>query len=337
MRRALLLLCAALAAACDDPRGGAADELTIVVRGDRRELELQEKAIAAREEALRAEKAQLDKRIEELAKNLSAADAEQRRRLDEELAKARALQREVATRFDTLAAQRGEVDAKRSALEPPPSRVEQSALAAREAGVGAREAKVAEREAALDRRAQEAAARERRLADREAEQAGRERALDAREAQVAGLEKLEPGAARAGLERLREVPKAGVVEQSHKKVLDDLTARGVLIADLPVEVQPVNAEIWNARRRGDFARAADLVGELARASRLLKVDQKFVEQKMLRLQGLRAGARVSDAQRQEVERLLREVTAAYSDGRYEVANRGLNRIAAILDAGAAPG
>jgi hypothetical protein len=69
----------------------------------------------------------------------------------------------------------------------------------------------------------------------------------------------------------------------------------------------------------------------------LKIDQRFVEQKMVRLQGMRAGARLAERQRTEVERLLREVTGAYSDGKYEVANKGLNRIAAILDASGAPG
>ena len=69
----------------------------------------------------------------------------------------------------------------------------------------------------------------------------------------------------------------------------------------------------------------------------LKVDQRFVELKMLRLQSARAAARLSDQQRSEVEKLLREVTSSYSDGKYADANKGLNRIAVILDAGAAAG
>jgi hypothetical protein len=58
---------------------------------------------------------------------------------------------------------------------------------------------------------------------------------------------------------------------------------------------------------------------------------------MLRLQGARGAARLSEQQRGEVERLLREVTGAYSDGHYEQANKGLNRIAVILDAGTVSG
>ena len=51
----------------------------------------------------------------------------------------------------------------------------------------------------------------------------------------------------------------------------------------------------------------------------------------------RGAAKLSDPQRQEVEKLLRDVTASYSDGKYDQANKGLNRIAAILDASSAPG
>ena len=43
MKSVAILLCACgLAAACDDGRPSASDELTIVVQGDRRELEQQE-------------------------------------------------------------------------------------------------------------------------------------------------------------------------------------------------------------------------------------------------------------------------------------------------------
>ena len=80
-----------------------------------------------------------------------------------------------------------------------------------------------------------------------------------------------------------------------------------------------------------------LIGQLTKVMVRLKVDQKFVEQKMIRLQGARGNAKLSDDQRGEVEKLLREVTAAFSDGHYDKANKGLNRIAVILDAGVASG
>src|SRR5205814_4028666 len=56
------------AAACDDAREAAPDELTIVVQADRREIEQQEKSLHEREETLQKDKSQLDARISELAR-----------------------------------------------------------------------------------------------------------------------------------------------------------------------------------------------------------------------------------------------------------------------------
>ena len=62
---ALALAAGLLLPACEDDKPTAADELTIVVRGDRRELELQEQALQQREQSLRANKSALDAQLEE--------------------------------------------------------------------------------------------------------------------------------------------------------------------------------------------------------------------------------------------------------------------------------
>ena len=338
------LLTAALAPACDGEKAGAPDELTIVVRADKYELELHEKDLAQREASLRAEKDKLDQQIAALSKNLdaagktlSAADLAERRRFEEDLARARAAQQETSARFDTLKAEKSEVGALKTAIDPSPSRAQTSALAAREAAVAVREARLAEVEQTAGRKLAgadaEAKKREQAVAAREQEVAAREQALLAREQELA------KAAAGKGDVRvtLRDVPRAQAIEQKHKRLLDDLEARGILVADLPTEDQPLNAEIWAARRLGDFARAADLLAELGKALKSLKVDQNFVEAKMIRLQAVRAQAKLAEAQKRDVEKLLHDVTAAYSDGRYERANRGLNQIARILDAGGSPG
>lgn len=329
-RAAALAAAVLCAVGCDSANTAASDEVTVVVQGDRRELELQEKSLRQREATLRGEQERLDKRQRELDKVRAASDVEQARHIEEELVKLRTQQGELAVKLTATEAQKSEVAAKRTALDAPAALQALSTLAAREAGVAAREARLAERELEL-------AQREKQLGAREAEQASRDRAIAARQEQVATLEKSNSAQAQHLDHALREVPKPGVVEARHKKVVEELEARGVLIADLPPENQPLNAEIWSARRQGDFTRAADLVAELATTAKHLKIDQRFVEQKMVRLQGMRAGSRLAERQRTEVERLLREVTGAYSDGKYDVANKGLNRIAAILDASGAPG
>src|SRR2546427_79665 len=115
-RLAAAALIAALAA-CDDDKA-VPDELTIVVQADRREVEQLEKALREREESLPKDKAQLDQRIADLAKVLkAAADAEQRRRLEEELKESQALEGQVGVRVAAPHAQKVEVEAKKRAVD----------------------------------------------------------------------------------------------------------------------------------------------------------------------------------------------------------------------------
>jgi hypothetical protein len=304
---ALLLLAAT---ACDDAQSAAPDELTIVVQGDRRELEQQEKLLREREETLQQDKAKLDGRIADLAKGLkAAADAEQRHHIEDELHRQQALQGQIGVQVSALAAEKSEVIARRQTLLP-------DFNTSRETLIATREVKLAQRESSM-------ADQERDLAQRLKDVAQRERAVAAFERQIPP-EKL---ASKSGT----------AIEARQKKLLADLDSRGLLVSDLAPEDQPLNAAIYSARKQGDYARASDLIGDLTKAIAKLKVDQGFVQQKMGRLQGARAGAKLNDSQRGEVERLLRDVTSAYSDGKYDQANRGLNRIATILDASAAPG
>jgi len=310
-----------LIAACDDDKVAAPDELTIVVQGDRREVEQLEKSVREREEALKRDKEQLDQRIADLAKGLkAAADAEQKRRLEEELRQSHALEGQLGVRVSALQAQKIEVEAKKRAVDADLQRAAQAALDARTAAVASREAKVAEREAQL-------AVLERDLSQRFKDVALREKAVAAFERQGPPPEYLDR----------KQVPKAAMVEQKHKKLLGELDARGILVSDLPAEEQPLNAEIFAARRQRDFVRAMDLINDLGKAVAKLHVDQRFVEAKITRLQGARGTAKLSDTQRGEIEKLLKDVTSAFSDGRYEQANKGLNRIAVILDSGTASG
>ena len=317
MRRAAAAVLIALVA-CDDDKA-VPDELTIVVQADRREVEQQEKALREREDSLAKDKAQLDQRIADLAKGLkAAADAEQRRRLEEELRQSQVLEGQLGVRVSALQAQKIEVEAKKRAVDADLQRAAQAALDVRAAAVAAREAKMAEREAQV-------ATHERDVGQRAKDVALREKAVAAFERQGPPPEYRDR----------KQVPKAALVEEKHKKLLADLDPRGILISDLPPEDQPLNAEIFAARRQRDFARAMDLLNDLAMAK--LRVDQRFVEAKIFRLQVARGTAKLSDTQRGEIEKLLKDVTSAFSDARYEQANKGLNRIAVILDAGAASG
>ena len=315
-------------AACDEAREAAPEELTIVVQGDRREMEQQEKTLHEREESLQKDKAQLDSRIAELARGLkAAADAEQRRRIEEELRSQQDLEGQITVRATALQAQKSEIEAKRQSIDSDVQKAAQAALIARQASVATREAKLAERETQLAQMLKDIEGRSKDLAVREKDVALREKAVSAFERQGPPPEYRDP----------KSVPRAAVVEKKQKDLLADLDGRGILISDLPPEVQPFNADIFAARRQGDFPRAWDLLNQFSKVVARVKVDQRFVEQKMGRLQKVRGGAKLDDPQRSEVERLLHDVTAAFSDGHYDQANKGLNRIAVILDANAGSG
>ena len=218
MKRVLAVALLLAAAACDDEKGSAPDELTIVVQGDRREVEQLEKSVREREEALQKDKAQLDQRISELARGLkAAADAEQRRRIEEELRQSQALEGQLGVRVSALQAQKIEVEAKKRAVDADVHRAAQAALDARAAAVAAREAKAAEREAQL-------ATVERDLSQRFKDVALREKAVAAFERQGPPPEYRDR----------RQVPKAAVVEEKHKKLLSELDTRGILISDQPL-------------------------------------------------------------------------------------------------------
>ena len=313
---------------CDPPRpSGTPDELTIVVQADRRELDAQDKALKQREDALKGEQQQLDARIKELAQSRSAADLEHRQRLDTELERAKGLQDELGLRVQKLQQQKAAMEVQRTVLSVPGGQQQSSAVSVRESMVAAREARLSSREAALAGREAELAAREKAVAAR---QEPPRIAPPAVAASSLALGAVEPAVA-------REIPTREAIEARHKRLLAEMGTRGILVSDLPGEAQPLNADVFAARRRGDYARAADLLAELGRGMQQLRVDQRFVEAKMVRLQSVRASARLHDGQKGEVEQLLRDVTSSYSDGLYEKANKGLNRIAAILDASGASG
>jgi adenylate cyclase len=314
----LLFSCLSMPIGCSRDQGSASsDELTITVRGDRRELELQEQQLQQRERELRSEKDQIDARIAQLVKSVPAGNGA----ASDELNTQRQRERDIAARVQSVLAEKDQIDARKSAIAFAATPVDTDKVTAREAAVAAREAQLSERSEAIAKREQSVAARELLLAEAE-------RTVNTRANELKNAPPPPPS---------RDLLQATAIEARHKKLLEDLAARGVLIADLPVEDQPLNADIWAARRQGDLPRASDLLVELQSAVKQLKIDQRFVEQKMVRLQRQRAAAKLNDRQRDEVEGLLREVTASYSDGKFDGANRGLNRIASILDASTAPG
>jgi hypothetical protein len=185
------------------------------------------------------------------------------------------------------------------------------------------------------------AAAEADLARRTAAVTLRERAVELREKAVADREAAlrqpppdpipatSPQAADAPASRAAHTAKEA--ELSHRRVLDDMDAKGLLPSDLPPDAARLDKQIYAAIRAGAYDRAVDLTAKLGRAVAAVEVDRTFLDAKMRRVAGLRSHKPVSADTSSEIDLLLQEVTSLAADGEYGTANRRVNRIAALLE------
>ncbi|MHB1844233.1 MAG: hypothetical protein ACYCWW_05280 [Deltaproteobacteria bacterium] len=123
-------------------------------------------------------------------------------------------------------------------------------------------------------------------------------------------------------------------ETLHRRVQDELEAKGLLPGDLPPEARRLDDRIYAALRASDWNRAIDLTNQLGRAVAAIQIDRSFLDQKLKRLSARRAasppGAEAGAGASAEIDALLEEATALAADGQYGSANRRINRIAALL-------
>jgi hypothetical protein len=81
-----------------------------------------------------------------------------------------------------------------------------------------------------------------------------------------------------------------------------------------------------------LGKALEAIDAVQSAVEAIAVDADFVSQKVKRVNAMKTSTLDSKTQ-QEVGKLLQNVTRAYSDGRYLVANRSLNSIAHLIGKG----
>jgi hypothetical protein len=119
-------------------------------------------------------------------------------------------------------------------------------------------------------------------------------------------------------------------EVGHRRVQNEMEAKGLLAADLPADAARLDDQIYAAMRAGEYDRAFDLTDQLGRAVAAVQVDQAFLDSKMRRVAALRSRKQLAAQAASEIDTLLQEVTSLAADGQYGTANRRVNRIAAIL-------
>jgi DNA repair exonuclease SbcCD ATPase subunit len=315
-------------AACDktpdsaQPKG---EDLTIVVEADRSKISEEEERLKARQAAfederrrLREEKERLmDEKAQVQDKDKSAAKRlkELEQRLWEKERSMWSKESQIESERQKLALNKSELLEK--VVSSPGAVASGGTVAAREGAVALREKSFAQRENDLARREKDLALREKDLAQREAEFLQ----LQARLASVRV-----PAVARSAPAGTRVTQKQA--EQSFKAVAAKMQQRGILWGDLPPELAGLRSEYYEAKKEGDFSRARESVAQLDAALSAVVVDAGFIDRKFARLNELIKQKPPKD--KQAVSTLLRKATQMVGDGKYQAANRELNRIFALL-------
>jgi hypothetical protein len=363
-RRRLSLLAAAALVACPSPVPVPDEsEITVVVQADRSQTQMEERILRAKREELERERLRIQDEIAKLRalaeKGARPGDYAQRmQELESKAAELLAREQALERERQRLAAEAGD---KTEAL--PAALVGGGSLAVREEELARREGALADRERLI-------AARELELAQREREVALREEKLQRAMASGLGSSPIppvpiggafgSPGRAGSGggtpagggggggtgagtpfapVEALPPRPaETGsgnrvAVEAWHEKVLNDMLSKGILWSDLPGHAQGLNGEIWNARRANDWNRAGEMVAKLIAAVDAVKVDGNFISEKIKRVTASSSIERLDAKRKDQVDRLLREVELKFGDGRFSEANRDINRIVQLLEAG----
>ncbi len=186
------------------------------------------------------------------------------------------------------------------------------------AGVASREKSIASREKGLSDQAAKLAEREEKLALREA-------AFAKREAQMCGI-----AAAPATIIRTVDVKGSSYtkkdVEPLLKKARSYMSKKGIRRSDLPDPARDLEKEATSAMAEGDYGRARFAANQLVSTVKSIKVNKAFIQAKIGRLNSAVSGKKLSS----KVDKLFREATEYYGDGKFRSANKKLNKIYGLI-------
>lgn len=339
-RLAFMLAIAISPAACDlfgggEEGGGETEEdLTIVVEADKSRILEEEQALEAKrsqmteeQQRIEAEKTALAEKLASLSKkdrkSRETLEAEQQRLLDEEI-QFRSRRREIEAEREKLAAEKNALLEKITTLAT-------SGGGAGGKSIEQRETAVAQREKALAHREAQLATREAKVADVEKQAAESLRQINEILAQLqagGGFSKTvvvsAPAApAASGATRVQAMN----AQKTARKRMD---GKGILIADLPPTTRSSLEGADKALGAKSYDEAVDGYNNVIAAVDATKIDRRFIEGKMTRLNKAAQATNLDPAKRKKLQGLLAEVGEAATDGRYDRANRKANQIAGLL-------
>ncbi len=186
------------------------------------------------------------------------------------------------------------------------------------AAVAGRERSIASREKGLSDQAAKLAVREEKLALREA-------AFAKREAQMCGI-----AAAPATIIKTVDVKGSSYtkrdVEPLLKKARSYMSKKGIRRSDLPEPARDLEKEATKAMAEGDFGRARFAANQLVSTVRSIKINKAFIQAKIGRLNSAVSGKKLSS----KIDKLFRQATENYGDGKFSSANKKLNKIYGLI-------
>lgn len=295
---------AASSAVAEDSKKVAAEEEDLLARRDslfssRKELRAKRKELDAEHQRIIAaggDTTEVIKKKEELAveeAGLSEKETELNAKLDELLAQRRAITQALVSSGSDKTAR----------------------IAAREAGMSERERALALREERVSRREASLADRERELARFKIEKCG---------GSATPTTIIQTVDAKGSKYTKRDV------EPVLKRARREMSKKGILRSDLPAAAQGLEKEATGAMGEGDYGRARFAAAQLLATVRSTKINRGFVSAKIGRLSSAMKGKTLGSSKQKQVDKLFREATANYGDGRFGSANRRLNKIYAMI-------
>ncbi|MFH1807910.1 MAG: hypothetical protein ABIJ09_04155 [Pseudomonadota bacterium] len=120
------------------------------------------------------------------------------------------------------------------------------------------------------------------------------------------------------------------LDRANKKLSSSMSRKGILVMDLPEAYRNHPRDIRKALNSGDNAMAYELISQQQSVVDGIAIDSAFIQAKMVRVNSLVGGSRLSDEKKAAAADKLKDATSAFSDGKYKQANLLINEIVGLM-------
>ena len=258
----------------------------------------------------------------------SKKDKKARAKLEADESRIADEEKRLRDRFKSFESERDKLEEEKTALLERISKLTQTKGGLT---IGQREELIAQREKAVAKREEALAVREKAVAQREKESG---KTLQDLQQVLAGLQ-ASGGATRTVIVN-SPTPSSGAsktsVEKQQKNIKAKMAKKGLLIEDLPPTARELDNSARSATTNKDYDAATESYNNLEAMIDNTVINQAFVKGKFTRLERDVAGkGKGSD---KKMASLLQEVSALFTEGRWDTANRKINQMYGLLEGNA---